>query len=322
MPGRPGLAPETIAVLAASTHRIVITGASGWLGSATIELLHDALGDALHTRLRCFGSNARTLELRDGLSVEQRPLSEIGLLDPQPTLVLHLAFLTKDRVEGMDTDAYSAANAALSEVVLDALDRIGAVAVFVASSGAARSAGDVNADNAMRLYGGLKKRDEETFAAWALDRNRTAIITRVFNVSGRYINKHQSYALAAFINDALAGRPITVRAPHQVIRGYVAIRELMSLVLRLLADSTPGVVRFDTGGDALELGEAAAVVAETLGSMPVDRAAITSDRVDNYVGDRADYDRLRAGFGIATVSFADQIQETANYLIGTDRAIG
>lgn len=317
---RPGLAPATIAALVASDRRIVITGAGGWLGSATIELLHDALGDALHARLRCFGSTARTLTLRDSLSVEQRPLDEIATLDARPTIVLHLAFLTKDRVAGMDADAYSAANAALSATVLAALDTIGAVAVFVASSGAARSAGDAGADPAMRLYGGLKLRDEQDFAAWAEARGSTAVIVRVFNLAGPYINKHQSYALAAFINDALAGRSIAVRAPHRVVRGFVAIRELMSLVFHLL-EGPPAVHRFDTGGEGLELGDVAALVSKALGGS-VDRAVITSERVDHYVGDGADYDRLLAERGIAHVPFARQVRETADYLVAARGDLG
>lgn len=313
---RPGLAPATIAAIAASGHRIVVTGAGGWLGRATIELLHDALGCALHDRLRCFGSSSRVLALRDGLSVAQRPLAAIAALDAKPSVVLHLAFLTKDRVEGMDADAYTAANAALSQAVLGALDTIGAVAVFVASSGAARFADDPGAAHDMRLYGALKRRDEDDFADWARARGRGAVIARVFNVAGPYINKHQNYALAAFINDALAGRPVAVRAPRRVVRGFVAIRELMSLVLRLLTGA-PGVYRFDTGGEAMELAEVAAIVARTLGSPGIERAPVTGARIDHYVGDGAEYDRLRARFAIGAVSFAEQVRETADYLVAT-----
>ena len=310
---RPGLAPSVAAAIAASGHRIVVTGASGWLGSATIELLHDALGAALHDRLRCFGSSARTLRLRDGLEVDQHPLAEIAALPPRPTILLHLAFLTKDRVEGMGPDAYVAANAALSGTVLDALDAIGTVAVFVASSGAARTADDPDADPAMRLYGGLKRRDEDAFAAWAHEGGRIAVIARVFNVAGPYINKHQSYALAAFITDALAGRAVTVRAPHRVVRGFVAIRELMSVVFGLLAGPR-GIYRFDSAGEAMELGEVAAIVGETLGTSAVARAPITSERVDHYVGDGTEYHRLRAGLGVDAVPFPVQVRETADYM--------
>lgn len=315
---RPGFASATLAALAASDHRIVVTGASGWLGSATIELLHDALGDTLFDRLACFGSNARVLTLRDGLSVEQRPLAEMPHLDARPTWVLHLAFLTKDRVAGVDAAAYAAANAALSATVLGALDAIGAVAVFVASSGAARVADDPYADPAMRLYGALKMRDEMDFAAWAATRGRTAVIVRVFNVAGPYINKHQNYALAAFINDALAGRSISVRAPHRVVRGFVAIRELMSLVFALLAGA-PAVHSFDTGGDAMELGEAAQAVADAIGQVEVERAAIASERIDHYVGDAGRYYALLAVCGIARVPFAVAVRETADSMIAIGR---
>lgn len=311
---RPGLAAATIDTLMRSDSRIVITGASGWLGSATIELLHDALGGALLQRLRCFGSSARMLAFRDGLSIEQRPLEEISALPLCPTIVLHFAFLTKDRVEGMDGAAYIAANVALSTMVLDALDAIGTSAVFVASSGAAYSADDPSADAALRLYGSLKQRDEEAFAHWARTRHRTVVIARVFNVSGPYINKPRSYALAALINDALAGRPVTVRALHPVVRGFVAIREVMSLVFCLMDSAEPHVLRFDTGGDPMELGEVAKRVAATLGAASTLRAVITSERTDRYVGDRTAYDGLRNNYGIDAISFHDQILETADYL--------
>ncbi len=315
------LSPGAVAALRASDHRIVITGAGGWLGSATLELLRDALGGGFDARVLCYGSSARKLVLRDGLAITQRPLGELPDLDPRPTLVLHLAFLTKDRVAGMAEADYVAANEALSGIVAGALDRIGATAVFVASSGAARAADDPAAAPAMRLYGALKKRDESTFADWAIRADRTAVVTRIFNVAGPFINKHQDYALAAFINDALAGRPIVVRAPHRVMRGFVAIRELMSLAFLLLLEKGARVTSFDTGGDALELGEVARVVAETLGPVTVERAAITSDRVDDYVGDRTAYDRLLARYEVAAVPLPDQIRDTAESLVADNERI-
>lgn len=314
MSGR--LPPHVAEALARSDRRIVITGAGGWLGMATLELLHSALGTDFGDRVRCFGARARTLSMSDGASIAQRPLPEIAALDPHPTLVLHLAFLTKDRAEAMDELEYRAANRALSRTVLDALDAIGAEAVFVASSGAARSADDPAAARAMRLYGALKREDEEEFAGWAEQSGRTAVITRIFNLSGPHINKHQSYALASFIIDALAGRPVTVRAPHRVVRGYVAIRELMALVLSLMLRPAAGVVRFDTGGAPLELEEAARIVAEVVGGHGVVRPARVDDAADVYVGDDEGYRRLLEAHGVPIVPFERQVAETAEFLAG------
>lgn len=58
--------------------------------------------------------------------------------------------------------------------------------------------------------------------------------------------------------DALAGHPISVRAPMRVVRSHVAIRELVSLaLLQLLGSDEAPVRRYDSGGEVLELREIA-----------------------------------------------------------------
>lgn len=296
-----------------SDKRIVITGAGGWLGLASLELLESALDASLSDRVRCFGASRRTLLLLSGRSVEQHPLAELAALEEAPTLLLHLAFLTKDRAEDMAEPDYRQANRALSASVLECIDRIGTAAVFVASSGAARFANDPLRSPAMRLYGELKRTDEDQFADWADARRARAVISRIFNLAGPHINKVASYALSALILDALAGRPIEVKAPHRVVRGYVAVRELMALIFALLLEPAPAVMRFDTGGDPMELEQVANVIAAELGGAAV-RAPISSAANDVYVGDRESYDRLLLAHGIAPVPFAEQVRETSDFL--------
>ena len=231
------LSAHIATALRASPQRMVVTGASGWLGRATLDLLHDALGDAFGARVACFGSQSAEIRLSPTRSIEQRPLSELGALPRQPTLLLHFAFLGKERAETMPEAEYRAANRAIRQTVLDALDPIGVEAAFVASSGAARHADDPSASPAMRLYGSLKRADEDAFASWAEAHETSATIGRIFNISGPQINKLGSYALSSFLIDALAGGPVVVRARHDVRRGYVAIRELMSLVFALLLEA-------------------------------------------------------------------------------------
>lgn len=300
--------------LADCPARIVITGAGGWLGMATLELLKAALGTDFAARIACFGSTRRNLRLIDGTMIEQSPLAEMVLLDSRPSLVLHLAFLTKDRAEAMAADDYAAANRKLSATVLAALDIIGAEAVFVASSGAAARADDPAAPCAMRLYGQLKRDDEQAFADWAIRHGRKAVIARIFNLSGPHINKHDSYALASFILDSLAGRPIAIQAPHPVVRSYVAARELMSVVFARLLDDGAGVTRFDSGGVAMELAEVAAAVAGIVRNVPVERPARPSGPADSYTGDAAAYRALLDQYGIASVDFPRQVAETAEFL--------
>ena len=308
------MTPAIAQALAAGHTRIVITGAGGWLGMATLELISAALGDSFAGRVKCFGSSHRRLTLIDGTAINQQPLSALASLTPAPTILLHLAFLTKDRAEAMDEAAYRTANRALDQAVLDALDPIGVTAIFVASSGAAYRATDPTAAPAMRLYGGLKRDQEAMFAAWAEASNKRAVIARIFNISGPHINKHSSYALAAFILDALGGRPITINAAHRVVRSYVAIRELMALVVALLLDGASETLRFDTGGDLLEMQDIARTIADLLGPAQIGRPPPDPAKTDHYVGDAAAYRTLLADYSIAAVPFGRQVIETAEFL--------
>lgn len=300
--------------LARSEKRIVVTGAGGWLGLATLDSLALALGDSFGRRVVALGSSARTLHLRGGLTVEQRPLADLAHLESQPTWLLHFAFLTKDRAETMDEPEYRAANAAIRETVLAHLEPMGTEAVFVASSGAAYKAQDPAASAAMRLYGELKVEDETQFAAWGEATAKRVVIARIFNVTGPYINKHQAYALASFILDGIAGRPIEVRAPRRVVRGYVPIAELISLALAEMAAGEAGIMRFDTGGEPLDLGEVATVVACHFPGLSVRRAEIVEHQADVYHGDPARYAALLQRHGMVPEPLGAQVAKTIDYL--------
>lgn len=300
-----------------SPERIVVTGAGGWLGLATLELLAGLFGAAFHDRVTCFGARARPLALRGGIEIDQHPLAALADLPSAPTLVLHLAFVTQGPQMTLSAPDYIAANQALSRQVLQALGPIGARAVFQASSGAAALADPAGGPQSKALYGWLKLQDEAAFAGWAEAEGRAALIGRVFNLSGPYINRRSTYALASFIADALAGRPIEVRAAVPVWRSYVAIAELMSVVLAWLSSETEGVARFETAGaEKLEAGDIARRVAAVLApGVDVRRARFDADAPpDRYVGDGAAYAVLRRRAGLAETPFDDQIRTTARYM--------
>lgn len=302
--------------LAEGRERVIVTGAGGWLGLATLEMLHDLMGEEFHRRVVCFGATERRLCLRYGVEIPQQPLSALACLPHAESLILHLAFHTKGAMN-MPATEYMALNRAIRNQVADSLDRIGTNALFVASSGAAYLAESAEASPFKRLYGSLKLEDEARFSDWSLNAGKPVIIARVFNIAGPYINNRSHYALACFIADALAGRPIEIRASNRVYRSFVAIEELMSVVFGVMTKQISGPVRFDTAGDAaLEIGEIATVVADALHHREgVRRPAINEALADdNYVGDGSAYQALGRECGIQPVPLTNQILETALYM--------
>jgi UDP-glucuronate decarboxylase len=312
----PGLGGAGALRLSQSSARIAVVGAAGWLGMATLELLHRLLGDRFSERVRAFGSTSRTLRLRGDAEVFQAPLDELARLNAAPTHVLHLAFLTQEKAKAMTPEAYRSANRAISSAVLDALPRIGAQSLFVPSSGAVYMADRPEAQASMRLYGELKLEDEARFSRWSDKSGGRLAIGRLFNLSGPYINKQSSYALACFIADALAGRPIQVAATRPVYRSYVAISELMSIVFGTLTDGEGGSITFDTAGDSVyEMSKIAEAVNAALKTgLGVGRPPLTGDEPDFYVGDARQYQALRDLYEVPPVCFARQIFDTADFM--------
>jgi nucleoside-diphosphate-sugar epimerase len=296
-----------------------VVGAGGWLGLATVELLHRLLGERFTTQVVCFGSRARPLVLRDGLIVEQHALEALGDLPRMPTIVLHLAFLTQEKANEMSHDDYVEANRAISSAVLGALDRIGAEKVFLPSSGAVYAVGRPSASAALRLYAQLKLQDEKSIEAWARERGGAAVIARVFNLSGPYINKQTTYALACFVADALAGRAIAIRSTRRVYRSYVAISELMSVVIGALTEDVAGAIRFDTAGEFVyEMADIAEIVRSVInGDLGVERPTLLNEDPDYYVGDGEVYAGLRRALGVEAVGFRAQVLETARFMSAT-----
>lgn len=312
----PGLTGLGARDLREGPWRIVVAGAGGWMGLASIEQLHGLLGPEFFRRVACFGSNARALSLRGGLTVHQEPLSALRDLRPAPTLVLYFAFLTQEKAGLLSRDAYIEANQAISDQVFRSLGPMGAEAVFVASSGAVELVNVPGADPNKAIYGALKLADERRFSAWAVDNDKRAVVARIFGLSGPYINKIDSYALSCFIRDVLMDRPIVVKASRPVFRSYVAVDELMSIALALMIQGDRGATLFDTGAArGYEMGEIAAGVDRALGGLRgISRPALVSQDPDWYVGDGTVYSALRGRYDVRVVDFATQVRETARYM--------
>jgi UDP-glucuronate decarboxylase len=314
------LPPSLAAGLRASDLGVVVTGAGGWLGQAAIEMLAAAFGESAGERLALFASTDRRHRLRSGDTLACRRLASIAELPSRPWLFFHFAYATRERVGELGLADYVRVNRSITGEVIAGARRVGAAGLFVPSSGAVyRRDRTLESSLEANPYGVLKLEDERAFAELAGELGCRAVLPRVFNLAGPFINKLHSYALSSLILAAQRGQPLVIRAAHRVVRSYVHVADLVSLGLAvLLQGASEPITRFDTAGDrAVEIAELADCILAVLGTkLPVERPRLDADRSkdDIYVGEDGPVRALARRQRIDLLPLETQIRDTAMYL--------
>jgi nucleoside-diphosphate-sugar epimerase len=308
---------SVVSALSDPDRHFVVTGGGGWLGRAALEILDFVYGAELERRVSVFGAGAKMLVLRSGRQIPSRPFAEIVNLEKKGPTILHFAYLTRGFSTEMPLDSYLAMNRNLSLAITGVAARHGARGLLLPSSGAVyQKDGALDRDIATNPYGFLKLEDEERFGDLARQRGFPAVVFRIFNLSGPFMNYPSHYALGSILQDIEAGRPIEIRAAHPVVRAYTYVGDLLTLALSLLArDESAGPL--DTGGQpAIEIGSLAVRAAWLLGrpDLEIRRPPFASGPPDIYVGDGTRYEALAETAGLKLRTLDEQILETATFL--------
>jgi len=296
---------------------VAVTGATGWFGAVTLDLLYEALGDQAPDRVVGYATTAREVAVSDGRTVMVRPLVDLASQDPPPTTLLHFAFLTRDKVATLGVDLYTSQNVAITATVLRAIAKHRPRQVVAASSGAVYSpTGGLVSDLRADPYGTLKHLDELVFRSATRDAGGVCVIPRVFSVAGARMTKPPLYALGSMIEMANRGGPIEVRARGPVFRSYCGVDEVVALSLWVARSGLDAV--FDTCGTVLEIGELADLVAQVhgLSDGDVQRALDPDGVADCYVGDGRQMEGLAADAGLLLRSLPALVHETSAWLTG------
>ena len=312
--------PSLAAALRASDLGVVVTGAGGWLGHVAIEMLVAAFGESAGQRLALFSSIDRKHRLRSGDTLACRRLASIIELPRRPWLYFHFAYATRERVSELSLADYVHVNRSITSEVIAGVRRVGAAGLFVPSSGAVYCRNRALESNLeANPYGALKLEDERTYAELAQELGCRAVLPRVFNLSGPFINKLHLQALSSLILAAQRGQPLVIRAAYRVVRSYIHVADLLSLALALLLDGgNEPITRFDTVGDrAVELAELADCILAVLGAkLPIERPPLDADRStdDIYVGEDGPMQALATRYHMDILPLETQIRDTAVYL--------
>lgn len=292
---------------------VVITGPTGWIGSAFVALLNELHGPQAAERVHLFGSRSSTLSGELG-GHTVRPLSSLTPADIEGRIVIHLAYQTKDKLAVLSAADYAARNLEIDGFVLEAMKAARPAGVFVASSGAAR---DAERGTARDLYALLKLAQEDTFLRAGEAAGIPILPARIFNISGPFGNKPELYALSNFILQGKHSGRIQINAPVLVYRSFIDVMDLVAVALASLAAGRGASAAVDFAGPhVVEMQEIAEAAASAVNLSPacIVRPSLDATRVSTYLGEPAGFASLCVQAGIRPSGFQTQVLAQASWL--------
>ncbi len=301
-------------------RHLLLTGAGGWFGLTALNVFEQKYGpEALRKFVIPFASRTREINFGSAYGPIQA-LDLRQLLDvPNPAGLLHLAFLTRDRVEEVGIEAYVDINRGITDKIAHLLRTNPTLPIITTSSGAAAVLDGAEPDLEGNPYATVKKEEEDLLH---LESNtRMAIVFRVYGASGRFIRGAERFALGNFLNTAIGRNRIKIRSSCQVERSYVHVGTLMELSWQILMKPEPqGFQIVDACTDHISMLDLARLISRREGLPEPEHEIDFSLPVDYYGGDRLRFLRKLEARGLEALSLDSQIEDTKRGLssIGTN----
>lgn len=304
-------APESYLLMGCLTpqERIVVTGASGWLGRSLLHELEAVLGERIGEQVLALGSADREIRLGSGRPVRIHAWKHDFVADWQPTSVVHLAYLTREHASDTGLAEYLESNLRLTALATRLIHLPGIRSFMTASSGVAVNIDWAHAVSPAFAYGTLKRLDEDFFVAEGSRLGIPTVIARTWSVSGPYCTKPGLFAFSDLIQQALGKGVIEVRSTGDVWRRYVDAGQYLALCLREAILARSGVI--ESTGPRIEVRALAQLIAITLGGQASLAIRRPGQEPSHYVSLASDVEDRTEGTGAILLSLQEQILFTA-----------
>jgi nucleoside-diphosphate-sugar epimerase len=289
-------------------NKIVVFGASGWLGRECISLLSSSLQKNFSSKVILVGSTNKSIQVNQQ-NYEITSINDLGN-QTNVDLVIDLAFITQEKLEQLGETQYIHLNQELRKKIYDFIYESKPKYVYIASSGAADiDFMSVTKSNSKRVYGELKLASETEMKKISQDLDFNLLINRIWSVTGLQMQDYSKYAIGNFISQALSTNEIKIKSSDQVLRSYIDAEDLFKVCFHELFLNK--FTLLNSGGFQTTLFDLASLVLKVLGSSTAQNPNSTEKEPgDDYVSKDFKLNDLALKQGLNLQSLKDQIRNT------------
>lgn len=277
--------------------RVAITGGAGWLARELAFRLQ-----------RCEGIEVLLLGRRSqivnvgGMRFSVHEWTDEVTRYWSPTVVVHLAYVTRERVSTVSKEEYIRANIRLRERIHNLISMQPVRHLIHVSSGAALFADESD------IYGQLKRKDEEVYDSFGAALNVSVLTARAWSLSGRFCTKPKHFLFFDVLSQIQQGnQEVVITSEGEVWRKYVDAGDFLETCVRGSLEGLSGVM--DSAGDLVEAAALVHRAARICGrEVRVLRPNFRPDAPASTYFSRSDrMDEVMVGLGIARLSLEQQI---------------
>jgi nucleoside-diphosphate-sugar epimerase len=257
-----------------------------------------------------FTSNGREIVLRNlgkkethSFLVSQPPASLEGFI--------HLAFLTRDKVETIGPKDFISTNLSLISKACQIIECSKPKWVVTVSSGAIldRSSGELESNIERNPYGFCKRVEELLIAQSAQKVGANVVIGRLWGASGQLMPPNSAYALSDFIISAHKDKKINIKSGGKVFRRYLDAGEFMEVLIKAAISGKS--LTINSGGPRVEIGDLAEMVSEHFHDVKVQRPPAL-EHIDDYYLRGDEFENLAEELGVQLTGLKIQVSRTVN----------
>jgi nucleoside-diphosphate-sugar epimerase len=290
-------------------ERILVSGASGWLGKNLIELILDLNDGEIPESVLLTAASSRTIELSQNRKVKVVRWDREAIQEFAPTTFINLAFLTRDRLLTIPVDQYIQTNLSIIDNAIWALSLPSINLVLSTSSGVASAISNVD-DFQIDPYGKLKKHEELVLLEKADELKKKLLILRVWTVSGKYIKPGDLLIIQSIISAALANKDFEISSNSLTYRTYIHTYEMFGLALVGLLNGKTGII--NSGGIKVEIADLAQRIFTLLNAKArVIQVLDRKESTEQYVSISPELNEVAVKFKISMMDLDSQILNTA-----------